>query len=178
MAKAADTNTRQPSLLAELEAAVAVDKHDLDNAWQEQPDLFYRVAKALAEAIAARDECKLDLNEMIADLDATLRADAGDKKITETSISREIDMAPKIIDKRREYGRLSAKVDQWAALKDGYVQRGYTLKGLTDLHGQAYYQNNSGGSDRRDRMDTRAADIRDQGGEERRNRPQREKSSR
>jgi hypothetical protein len=163
--------TREKPMLEQLADGLEINKHELDEAWVLQPDVFWRVADGLARAISARDAYKLELAEIIANLDAQLRGEAerAGAKITETAIARELDLAPKVIDARAQHQRLCHAADRWQALKESYQQRSYALKDLTSLHIANYYQNNSGGAggEARDRV----ADKNRQGaGEVRRNR--------
>jgi hypothetical protein len=141
--------------LAEYERGLRIDKNDLDTALIQQPDIFYRVAKELTLAISRRDEMKLNINEAIADLDQQIRSRS--EKTTEGGIAKEIDSAPKIIDLRRDYGRLNHKVDRWTALKEAYQSRSYVLKDLCGLYVAGYFSTQSGGGARNDAR-TRLAD--------------------
>ena len=62
----AKTEGREQSLLDQLGDAVVIDKHNLDECWVEQPDIFWRVCDQLARANNARDKAKLERDRVIA----------------------------------------------------------------------------------------------------------------
>lgn len=129
--------------LAALEEALKIDKHELDEAWVHQPDLFYRVTKTVELLISRRDAAKYRHQIVEAEVDELIREEARSRqaKITE----REID-AQKLLHKdvRTHYENfqyLVHEVGKWDALKQSYLQRSYALKDLTMLHIKAYYGN-------------------------------------
>src|SRR3990167_7589612 len=69
-----------------------IDKEDLDTCLAEQPDLSYYVGEAYADAVDRRDALKLDLEELQADLDKKVRAEAeaAGIKTTETQVKNEV----------------------------------------------------------------------------------------
>lgn len=164
---------RERSLLDQLADAVVIDKHNLDECWVEQPDIFWRVADQLAKANNARDKAKLERDRVITEVGAELREDheaavarAGKGRVNETQLAREIEQDDRVVDARNEYQRLVYQAERWLALKESYQQRSYALKDLSNLHLAQYYQTNSGG----DRRDEAANSVRRQAGEQRRQR--------
>jgi hypothetical protein len=127
--------------LSDLEPGLAIDKHDLEQACLQQPDLFYRAAKQLAECVSLRDAAAQAVKEEEASADERIRADAaraGDK-ITEKEIE-----AMKLRDDdisllRLDYLEHAKHVGQWGALKEAFQQRSYVLKDLVNMHLAGHY---------------------------------------
>ena len=130
--------------LKHLEAKLIIDEHALDIALREHPDLFYKVASALALAISNRDEAKQNVDEIEAEVDAELRraAAVSGEKTTEKEVesNKKVDKRVKTAnDKFLEEKYTTAK---WTALKDAYEQRSYALSKLVDLFLANYYSSN------------------------------------
>lgn len=167
MAKVAD-DTRERSLLDQLSDAVIIDKHNLDEAWVEQPDIFWRVSDQLARARNNREKAKLARDQVITTVGAQMREDAeaavekaGKGRVSETALSRDIELDDRVQQARADYQRHVYTVDRWEALKESFSQRSYALKDLTGLHIANYYQTNSGG----DRREQAAGRVREQVGQ-------------
>jgi len=108
----------------------------------EQPELYEKVATAVANAEAERDTCQLRYDELIADLDKTLRSrpvPKGEKPPTEGSIKQELTALPKV--KRAAADLLLAKREAKLsrALEKAFEQRADMLKKLVDLHLRSTY---------------------------------------
>lgn len=163
-----EASANKTALLDALSAALVIDKHNLDEGWVEQPDIFWRVADALAQANYERDTYKGVRDSIIATVDVELRADAqaAGTKITETSLAKEVELDERVRDARVKYQGLCFAAERWQGLKEAFQQRSYALKDLSNLHIANYYQTNSGG-ERREEAATRARQL---GGEERRQR--------
>lgn len=154
----------------QLVEALVVDKHELDEEWIRQPDLFWRAASGLAKAIADRDDAKQTLASVRAKLAGDLREmhTKASEKFTVDSIGQEVELEDEVVTARKDFNNAEIMVGRWAALKESFSQRGYTLKGVTELHISNYYQTNSGGS--RQAKDQAADENRRRSGEERQQR--------
>lgn len=159
------TRTEKPSLYDELKAAADPDKHNLDAGWEHQPMLFFQTADGAAAAKRDRDFAALDLKQTVARLDRDLReahTKAGEK-FTEASLVKEIELEDEVVQATRALVELDYQVARWAAMERTYSERSRALKGLTELNMASWYQTNTGRSKLAD-------NIRERGGEERRNR--------
>ena len=118
-----------------LERALRIDEDDLDSNLVSQPGLFYQVAESLVAANARRDTLKLRVEEVTAELDQSIRAEAAatETKITEAGIQNQLRTLPRIKDLRQEYVDACAESERWGALKEAYHQRSYMLKELVAL---------------------------------------------
>lgn len=141
---------RERSLLQQLSDAVVIDKHNLDEAWVQQPDIFWRVCDQLARANNRRDKFKLERDRTIAQVEAEVRIEYErvSKRATDRAVTVEVEEDARVVDVRKEYQRLCFEAERWLHLKEAYQQRSYALKDLTGLHLANYYQTNTG-SDRR-----------------------------
>jgi len=162
----------------QLRDALRIDKFNLDDELVNNPELVQRVGEQVEMAISRRDEANLDLKNAMAALDAVLREEAGDKKLTEKAIEQQINDSVKIIDMRKNIIRLTEKVGRWQALRESYRDRSSALKGLCSLHATNYFVVNSGSPYRREAVSRQADDIRAKAGEERASRPARPQASR
>lgn len=131
-------------LLQELKSKLRIDEHALEEAWRDQPDLFYQVASEQALALSIRDEVKQDLEELEAEVDIELRKDAATsgEKTTETQIqsNKKVDKRVKAMnDKFLEKRHLA---ERWKVLRDAYEQRSFALSRLVELYIANYYSSN------------------------------------
>lgn len=142
----------------ELEEAVAIAEHSLDVNCIQHSDLFYRVSRSLARYTAKRDEQKQKTSEIEAFVDAELRRApvADGSRLTEAAIANQKTMDPRIKLARKELAKLNRIVGQITALKEAYLQRSYSLKGMIDLHLAGYFGDPSQRSSVRDRLTERA----------------------
>lgn len=150
------------SLLGDLEDALRFDKNHMDDALIEQPDLFYHVSREYASAISERDGLKLEIGELGAELDKSIRDGAirAQEKTTETGIQKQIDTTPAMIDLRRRHLGAAHQADRWLALKEAYQQRAYALKDLAGLWVAGYFTSSSAGAARSEATTRQADEIR------------------
>jgi hypothetical protein len=116
-----------------LKRALIIDADDLDGCLVNQPGYFFNAAEAYSAATAERDTAKLELKELVAQLDQDIRREALrlDEKLSETALSNRILVLPNVKTANRRVLQLSKEADDLLALKEGYVQRSYALKDLT-----------------------------------------------
>lgn len=155
-----DSDKAFETLIIDLEAGLKIDEHALDTALIRQPDMFYRVSQALALAISRRDFAKQTRDELMAELDADIRAVAArhEEKITEGGIKAQLTMDPAVKRAERECLDRGAMVGQLTALKEAFVQRSYVLKDLASLYVANYYSDASAGSRSTEQVKNRAGD--------------------
>lgn len=140
----------------ELEAALRIDEHALEEALRDQPETFYRVAKGLALEISRRDGAKQALQdaEFAADLRVRGQAEKQEKKITEGEVRARVHGDDEVVFAREEYARLCESAGKLAALKEAFQQRSYALKDMVGLYIANYYsasENSAAGASMRDR---------------------------
>lgn len=127
--------------LQSLEADLAIDEHGLEHACATQPELYYKVAQALALALSRRDAAKLSANEIEASVDIRIRTELTrqNEKVTEKAIERLCSDSDEVQAARSDIHKHDTEVLQLEALKESFQQRSYMLKELVSLHLGAYY---------------------------------------
>ena len=135
--------------ISEFEAALQIDRHNLDTEIERQPNLYYEVASEAARAISRRDQIDKNLKYVEAELDGKIRRkfDKNNKSFTEAMVKATIlkhddhkEATKKLIIARRN-------AEIVGALRDAFRQRSYMLRDLVELHISGYYTSASiGGS--------------------------------
>lgn len=148
----------------EIKAALKVDKHNLDENWEQQHQLNTTIGDLHEDSVHARDLKKQEIDEAHAELDAQFRKAAAEngEKTTETALKNQITLSPRMKKLERELIDLSAEVGRLAVLRESCRQRNDALKGLTALHGQNYFVTNAG-KETRDAKERVADEVRSQG---------------
>ena len=131
----------QPDLYDQLEAALLIDEHALDEAIEQQPDLFFRCSKQLALLESRRDAAKQALMDEEAKVDTDLRAKArkNDEKITNDEIKAQTRLMPAVKKAVLTYLDLSQQASLYEVLKESFKQRSYALGHLVDLYVAGYF---------------------------------------
>lgn len=127
--------------IPELEASLRIDTFDLTSAAADQPELFYRVAKRLAQLKAEQDAMKLHLDEVEALAEVEIRdsIDAGAKP-TVGQIAAMVKLRPDVQAAAHRVQVLSQSVGEVDALRAAYAQRKSSLSDLVELQRQAGQQ--------------------------------------
>lgn len=154
----------------ELEEGLRIDEHALDEALRDHPEMFYRVAKALALEISRRDEAKQAHQdaEFKADLAIRARAESQGKKMTESEVRSRVNQSEDVIFRRDTLLRLSESVGLLSSLKEAFQARSYALKDLVGLYVSNYYSASEHTSGSNAVRDQAAAHARARMSEERR----------
>jgi hypothetical protein len=124
----------------ELEAGLRIDLTDINQANAEQAELYYRVASRVAAAQAERDTAKLDLKDIEASMEMTVRkaAEEDGRKLTDKAITAEVEADRSVIGAKHRLAQAEAVLLKLNALKDAYHQRGYALGNLSELQNKAH----------------------------------------
>jgi hypothetical protein len=128
-------------LYKQLEEALLIDEHALDEAIEAQPDMFWRVSKQLALLESRRDASKQALADEEAKVDTELRMKArkNDEKITNDEIKAQTRLMPAVKKASQTYLELNGQVSLYEALKGSFKQRSYALGHLVDLYVAGYF---------------------------------------
>lgn len=123
----------------EYRAFLSIDKLALDECLMEQPELYAKVADAVASAEGERDKVQLDFDELLAELDQGLRAkvakaDQGEKRVTDKALDQQLKTLPKVQELHRKLLEKKREAKLWRALEKAFEQRADMLKKLVDLH--------------------------------------------
>lgn len=120
--------------LDEARRALAIDLDDLDQCLIEQAELYYHVADRYERAIARRDAVKLELEELEAELDESVRrkANKDEEKLTEGQIKARLRTMPRVSALHNKYLEAKGTAGRWSALKEGFDKRSFMLTKLVD----------------------------------------------
>lgn len=155
--------------ISELEDALQIDEHALDEALIRQPDAFYRVSKKLAIVISQRDAAKQALQEEEAYADERARESIpSGERVTDTAVKAIIRLDKKVMEGSDRLLKLNRNVGLLQALKEAFQQRSYVMKDLVSLYVANYYGDASGGRSETHLRNKRADENRTAMGEERR----------
>ncbi len=131
-------------IMQNLEAGLRINKSNLDEEVANLPSVFYTVSDHYLSALKHSKRLQQRLDRTFAKLASALRSAAqeegGARAITETQIKQEVLMHPMY---RKQKARLTSAQyvqDRWAALKDAYIQKSFSLKGLVSLAVSEQYQ--------------------------------------
>lgn len=119
-----------------FKSLLAIDRDVLDDCLMEQPQVYYDVSEACVRSTATRDQVKLEFEELTAQLDQDIRAEAvaKEEKLTEASLQNRLRTLPKIQEKQRELLAAKKEADDWQALKEAFQQRSFMLRELVALY--------------------------------------------
>lgn len=170
-------------LMQEFESKVAINKNNLDEDNEQQPELYRRVASLWARAKSDVDETKREIDIAEDELYVQFRtkeaeeADDEDKKsknMSENHIKAKIGSSPRVVKLIRQLSVAERRLNDLVALKDSYVQRGYAIRAGIDMYTEEYAQRESGGKQRRDKVERSARRNIEEAGEQRMRRRGRE----
>ncbi|MCI0565362.1 MAG: hypothetical protein MN733_43410 [Nitrososphaera sp.] len=146
MDKKREKNSTEDQELSELEQALLIDEHALNEMIVQHPDLSYRVGKKLAMLISQRDAAEQNHKEVMADVDTEIRAEAADAKdrVTADEVKALVLNDPRVKDAQRTAHQLRHAVGVWSALQEAYKARSYALNNLSTLYVHNYTSTNIG----------------------------------
>jgi hypothetical protein len=128
-------------LIDDLEEGLKIDKNALDDALEQQADLFYRVAKALALTISQHDALKQQIGEREAVLDSAIRSEAArsETKLTEKAIESKLKTHAEIQRLTGQLLSLKQSIGKLEALRDSFMSRSHALGHLVKLYTAGYF---------------------------------------
>lgn len=129
----------------EYEERLKFSMEALEEALEEQSDLFNDVSQRLALETSKRDGAKTDIVETEAMVDLEIRGDAAaeGRKITEKEVDATKNVDNRVLESRKIYHKHSENVRRLEALKESFQQRSYALKELANLWVAGYYGDTS-----------------------------------
>lgn len=130
-----------------LEAGLRIDKSNLDEEVANLPSVFYTVSDHYLEALKHSKRLQQRADRTFAKLAAAIRSASTSEEsnnrsrgITETQIKQEVLMHPLYRKIKAKQASAQYVQDRWSALKDAYVQKSFSLKGLVSLAVSEQYQ--------------------------------------
>ena len=125
-----------------MEKDFQIDKMRLDEEWLNQPKLYFKYAKAHADARRKVDEAKNKLKVMEAEADSAVRSDPaqyGLAKVTDTAVKAVITSLPALARAEEELLALQHEVKVMEAATWALEHKKKSLENLVQLHLADYY---------------------------------------
>lgn len=137
------TQTKDPAAFdfAEFQTLLRIDRHNLDEEVERQPELYYKIAAEEARVRSRFDASKNALELVTANIDGEIRSKAlkNDEKITEAVVRAKISQDKRCVQATEDQLKLKRRLDLLTALKDSFRQRSYMLRDLVELYTSGYY---------------------------------------
>src|SRR5262245_37826542 len=116
---------RAEATFEELQDLLRIDEHTLEFDCVHQPELFYQVAKQLADKEAERDDTKQQLADKSAEVELMIReeAEASDSRVTVNEVAARVNQDGAISSLSSRLVALNGRIGRLKALKESYVQR-------------------------------------------------------
>jgi len=119
-----------------------IDEHNLDREWVEQPSLYFKWARKVADARMVLDEAKAEVDVTKAEVSRLIRDDPEDfglEKVTEAAVTAAIPEHPDMMRAVKALSKAKHDVDIYQAAVNALDHRKRALEKLVDLHGQNYF---------------------------------------
>lgn len=143
-------------------AEIKINKFALEEALEEQADLFLDWATEHADAVGKRNELKHELDEKIRPkLDLEIRKNPrkfGLEKITESVVNSTILQDEMYSTVSEKLMKANNQVNRLLAVRDAFCHRQSSLKYLVELWTRNYYGQNVGGNGDSVKMENRASE--------------------
>lgn len=120
--------------LEEVRSNLRINEDEIDRALAEHSEWFRKAGDHLNEVTADHDTLKLELKELVAELDGQIRKNAVEveEKLTETQLNNRIQVLPRVKDLNRKILAAKKRMDDASTLKESYQQRSFMLRGMND----------------------------------------------
>ena len=124
-----------------------IDKHALDEALEEQAQVYHRIAEACSYARSQRDEAYDNIKRAEADLNLRVREELENEgiKVTEKNVEARVQTHEErkaAVDKHLQLAHIC---DRLYALRDSFNMRAYMIRSLVELHVSGYFMENARG---------------------------------
>jgi hypothetical protein len=131
--------------IIEMEQNLAIDENALDEAWQSQPESYYKVAKLQALYVSRRDAAKqhLKITEAAADRDIRRGAAQDGEKIAAAEVAKLVELEKDVRQANEQLISAQHSVAVLQALCTAFEQRGKALSGMSSLYTTNYFQRSS-----------------------------------
>lgn len=124
------------------QARLKISKEKLDEELANFPSMFYAVSDYYVDADRSAKRLAQRLEREKASISSALRSTAdeeGEKK-TETQLKQEVSLHPKVVKLQSRLRQAEKMAKRWDVLKESYVQKSFSLKGLVSLAMHENYQ--------------------------------------
>lgn len=118
-----------------------IDKYNLDSGLVEQASVYHKIGNGYADAMSYRDQARAELDQVKAECDKFIRADAvlANERITEAQVTAKILEETQYQTANNEYLEWKMVTEKWSVLRDSFNQRAYALRDLCQLWMANYY---------------------------------------
>lgn len=126
----------------DYEKDLAIDPHQLDEEWLQQPSLYMRYAQESAMAQKIKDKAKERLELIRAQTDKKIRTDPeqyGLKKVTETTVANAILENEEYQQAKNDYDELNYDFNIMQSAVRAFDQRKKALEGIVTLYVGNYF---------------------------------------
>jgi len=129
----------------ELRKHLKIDKNNLDEVIQLQPELYYIVAQKHVLAVSERDLAYDEIKIVDAKLQKEVReqAEAEGRKMTEKAVEIEVLSNKLHTDAIDMHLRTKYTADELGALRESFQQKSYMLRELVELYVSGYFSDDS-----------------------------------
>lgn len=135
------TKEREKLNLEEFQSLLKIDRHNLDEEIERQPDLYYSVAREAVFYRSRLDRLESEKDRVYASLDTLIRqkAEKDDSKITENAIKARIRQDKTYRNLVDQGFILKKRLDELTVLQEAFRQRSYMLRDLVELFTTGYF---------------------------------------
>lgn len=149
---------------AQLSVRIRINKARLDDAAEEQAQVFLDICERHTLAVSLYDQAKDDLGKCDAELARDKRIDASKagEKLTEKITDDFICLHPKHVQAQQTLAHAKRDVQKWASLRDAFDQRMRMIRELVGLYAAGYWTNSGTSSARGDVRQSLAERARDE----------------
>jgi len=136
--------------IGDFDGCLLIDENNLDQELIRQPATLQEISMAYAEAVSMRDTAKQDVERVYASVSLQTREDllSYGKKVTEDTVLQTTLSTAEYREAQDIYLDAKLNCDEWAGLKDAFIQRSFMLRDLVSLYISGYFTDSSikGGS--------------------------------
>lgn len=135
----------------EYETGLRINEHQLQVECRNQPELFYQIARAVANARAEYEDAKTHFKRVSAEIELNTRRtfDEGEIRVTEGRILALVAENQVVMRAGDHVNDCRAKMEDLEALKEAYMQRKDMLRELVQLFISNYYADPTRGNENR-----------------------------
>lgn len=134
-------------LMERAQGWLQIDKHALDEALEEQAQIYHQIAEACSYAKSQRDEAYDNIKRVEADLNLRVREELESEgvKVTEKSVDARVQNHEERREAVDNHLQLAHVCDRLYALRDSFNMRAYMIRSLVELHISGYFMENARG---------------------------------
>lgn len=128
-----------------FQAQLSINKEDLDEELSNFPSMFFTVSDYYLDAHKHRRRLEARLDRKYNTITTALRRAAHDagEKVTEAQIKQEALIHPSYTKSQAKLADAVYIQDRWQALKDAFIQKSFSLKGLVALSSDERFQHDT-----------------------------------